>query len=141
MYRRIIKPFHSKFWRFIKQKTQAYLFFHSCGSVYPLIPDFIEMGLDILNPIQVSARDMNSARLKEEFGDQISFWGAIDTQHVLPYGSPEEVEAEVKQRIKDLAPGGGYVLCAVHDIQPDVKPENIVSMYESARKYGTYPIN
>ena len=109
--------------------------------MYPLIPDFIEMGLDILNPIQVSARDMNSARLKEEFGDQISFWGAIDTQHVLPYGSPEEVEAEVKQRIKDLAPGGGYVLCAVHDIQPDVKPENIVSMYESARKYGTYPIN
>lgn len=140
MYRQIIKPFHRKFWHFIKQKTQAYLFFHSCGSVYPLIPDFIEMGVDILNPIQVSAKDMNSARLKEEFGDKISFWGAIDTQRVLPYGSPDEVEAEVKQRIKDLAPGGGYVLCAVHDIQPDVKPENVVSMYESARKYGTYPI-
>ena len=140
MYRQILKPFHNKFWRFIKQKTQAYLFFHSCGSVYPLIPDFIEMGLDILNPIQVSAKDMDTARLKDEFGGKISFWGAIDTQHVLPYGSPEEVEAEVKQRIKDLAPGGGYVLCAVHDIQPDVKPENVISMYDSARKYGAYPI-
>lgn len=140
MYRKVLKPFHGKLWRFIKQKTDAYLFVHSCGSVYPLIPDFIELGVDILNPVQVSATSMDTMRLKKEFGEQISFWGAIDTQKILPYGSSEDVELEVKRRIRDLAPGGGYVLCAVHDIQADVRPENIVAMYDSAKKYGRYPI-
>ena len=139
-YRNVVKPFHAKLWSFVKERTQAYLFFHSCGSVYPLIPDFIELGVDILNPIQVGAARMSTRMIKEEFGAWLTFWGAIDTQKVLPYGSPEDVESEVRTRIEDLAPGGGYVLCAVHNIQADVNPENILAMYASARKYGSYPI-
>lgn len=139
LYREIIKPFHKKLWQFIKKKTKAYLFLHSCGSVYQLIPDFIELGIDILNPIQVTAKDMDTKRLKAEFGDKLSFWGAIDTQKVLPYGTPRDVEGEVKRRIKDLSLGGGYVLCAVHNIQAGVKPENILKMYQAAKKYGKYP--
>ena len=83
---------------------------------------------------------MDTRRLKEEFGDRISFWGGIDTQEVLPFGTPEEVEKEVRKRIRDLAPGGGYVLSPVHNIQAGVSAENIVRMYEEARKYGVYPI-
>lgn len=139
LYRRVVKPFHGKLWSSIKKRTEAYLFLHACGSVYPLIPDFIELGVDILNPVQVSAADMSTQRLKKEFGQKLTFWGAIDTQKILPYGSPEEVELEVKKTIEDLAPGGGYVLCAVHNIQADVGPENILTMYSSARKYGNYP--
>jgi len=140
LYREMIKPFHKKLWSFIKNKTKAYLFLHTCGSVSKLIPDFIELGVDILNPVQVAAKDMDTKRLKEEFGDRLSFWGAIDTQRALPYGTPKDVEEEVKRRIKDLAPGGGYVLCAVHNIQAGVRPENIVKMYEAAKRYGRYPL-
>ena len=140
LYREMIKPFHKKLWQSIKKKTDAYLFLHSCGSVYKLIPDLIELGIDILNPVQVAAKDMDTERLKKEFGEKLSFWGGIDTQKILPYGKEKDVEEEVKKRIKDLAPGGGYVLCAVHNIQAGVKPENIVRMYEAAKKYGVYPI-
>ncbi len=141
LYRELIKPLHKELWSFIKEKTEAYLFFHSCGSIYKLIPDIIELGVDILNPVQVSAKDMESHRLKEEFGDRLSFWGGVDTQYILPYGSLEDVEREVKRRIKDLAPGGGYILTAVHNIQWGVKPENICRMYKAAGEYGTYPVN
>ena len=140
LYREMIKPIHAKLWGYVKKKTDAYLFLHSCGSVYALIPDIIELGVDILNPVQVSAKNMDTKRLKKEFGTHLTFWGGVDTQRVMPNGSLEEVEKEVKRRIKDLAPGGGYVLTAVHSIQPDVKPENICCMYESAKKYGTYSL-
>jgi uroporphyrinogen decarboxylase len=100
--------------------------------VYPLIPDFIEIGIDALNPVQVSAARMDTAALKREFGRDLTFWGGVDTQQVLPWGSPAEVRAEVQRRIADLAAGGGYVLCAVHNIQPEVPPENIAAMYEAA---------
>jgi len=140
LYREMIKPIHKKLWGFIKEKTHAYLFLHSCGSLYQLIPDLIELGVDILNPVQVAARDMDTQRLKKEFGAHLTFWGGVDTQKVMPYGTPDEVEEEVKRRIKDLAPGGGYVLTAVHNIQAGVRPENICRMYEAAKKYGVYPI-
>ncbi len=140
-YRKLLKPFSSKLWKFVKEKTDAYLFLHCCGSVYKLIPDLIELGVDALNPTQVSAAGMETKRLKAEFGDKLTFWGAIDTQKVMPFGSPEDVENEVKKRVYDLAPGGGYVLTAVHNIQAGVKPENVCKMYEAALKYGTYPIN
>jgi uroporphyrinogen decarboxylase len=84
---------------------------------------------------------MDTKRLKKEFGDRLAFWGGVDTQKVLPYGSPQDVEEEVKKRIADLAPGGGYILTAVHNIQAGVSPENICTMYDAAREYGTYPIN
>jgi len=140
-YREMIKPAQKKLWQFIKDNTKAYLFLHSCGSIPKFIPDLIEIGVDILNPIQVSAKDMDTKRLKEEFGDRLTFWGGVDTQRVLPFGSPEDVDREVKRRIGDVAPGGGYVLTAVHNIQAGVPPENICMMYDAARKYGRYPID
>ena len=141
LYREMVKPAQKKLWQFIKDNTKARLFQHSCGNIYKLIPDLIEIGVDILNPIQVAAKDMDTKRLKEEFGDRLTFWGGIDTQRVLPYGSPKDVETEVKKRIADMAPGGGYVLTAVHNIQAGVSPENICMMYDAARKYGKYPID
>ena len=140
LYREMVKPIEKRLWQFIKSKTKAALFLHCCGGIYPIIPDLIEMGVDILNPIQVSAKDMDTGRLKRDFGNKLTFWGAIDTQQVLPFGSPEDVEREVKRRILDLAPGGGYVLTAVHNIQAGVPAENICRMYESAQKFGSYPI-
>lgn len=140
LYREMIKPAHKRLWQFIKRNTQARLFLHCCGSIYKFIPDLIELGVDIINPVQVAARNMNTKTLKEEFGNILTFWGGIDTQSVLPFGSPEEVENEVKKRISDLAPGGGYVLTAVHNIQAGVRPENICRMYDSARLFGNYPI-
>ena len=105
----------------IRENTKAKIYLHSCGNVYRLIEDFIEIGVDLLNPVQVSAGEMgDTARLKREFGDRLSFCGGIDTQKVLPFGSPEDVRAEVRRRIRDLAPGGGYIAAAVHCLQPDV---------------------
>jgi uroporphyrinogen decarboxylase len=141
LYRELVKPAQKKLWQFIKSNTEAYLFLHSCGSIYRFIPDLIEIGVDILNPIQVAAKDMDTRRLKDEFGDKLIFWGGIDTQRILPFGSPEDVESEVKKRIADMAPGGGYVLTAVHNIQAGVSPENICMMYDAARKWGAYPID
>ena len=139
-FRELVKPYQQKLWQSIKQQTDAYLFLHTCGSIYEYIPDLIEMGVDILNPVQVAAKNMDSKQLKADFGDNITFWGGIDTQHVLPFGTTEDVENEVKKRIADLAPGGGYVLTPVHNVQKGVSPANICAMYEAAEKYGNYPI-
>ena len=136
LYRKMVKPYHKRLFSYIKSRTSAKVFYHSCGSVVHLIPDLIEIGVDVLNPIQVSAAGMDTKALKREFGKDICFWGAIDTQRVLPFGTPAEVEAEVKRRIEELGPGGGYVLCAVHNIQADVSPENICAMYDTARQPG-----
>jgi len=141
LYRDLIKPAQRKLWQFIKSNTEAYLFLHSCGSISKFIPDLMEMGVEILNPVQVSAKDMDTKRLKEEFGDKLTFWGGVDTQRVLPFGSPEDVDREVRKRIADMAIGGGYVLTAVHNIQAGVPPENICMMYDAARRYGRYPID
>lgn len=135
MYRRIIKPRHKRYFDLLRSGTDAKVLYHSCGSVVSLIPDFIDMGIDFINPVQVTAAGMDTANLKREYGDQLGFWGAVDTMRVLPYGTPDDVRAEVRRRICDLGPGGGYVLTAVHNIQPDVPPENIVAMYEAAREY------
>lgn len=136
MYRRIVKPRQKKLYSFIKKKAPVYIFLHSCGSIYELIPDLIETGVDILNPIQFNTPNMDSARLKKEFGDALTFWGGgIDTQNTLPKGSVAEVCDEVKRQIEIFAPGGGYVFSTVHNIQPDVPPENIVAMYETVMNY------
>ena len=136
LYRKMIKPYHARVFSYIKSRSSAKILYHTCGSVAHLIPDLIELGVDALNPVQVSAKGMDTKTLKREFGKDICFWGAIDTQRVLPFGSPADVAAEVKRRIDDLGPGGGYVLCAVHNIQADVSPENICAMYDAAREYG-----
>jgi uroporphyrinogen decarboxylase len=135
----LIKPYYKEYFDFVKSRTDAKIFFHSCGNAVELIDDLAEVGVDILNPVQVAAMG-DTAELKARFGDKMTFWGAIDTQRVLPLGTAEEVEAEVQQRIRDLGPGGGYVVGPVHNIQPDVPPENIVAMAEATRKYGTYPL-
>ena len=137
MYRRMIKPKQKRLVEAIKKKTKAKLFYHSCGATRDLIPDLIEIGFDILNPVQVSAKDMNTKELKNEFGREMVFWGGgVDTQHVLPFGKPQEVADEVKRRIDDLAPGGGYVFAVVHNIQAFVPPENIVVAFDTALQYG-----
>jgi uroporphyrinogen decarboxylase len=138
LYRKMIKPKQRRLVEAIKKKTDAKLFFHCCGAARGLIPDLIDLGFDILNPVQVSARGMDTRELKAEFGKDITFWGGIDTQHVLPFGSPQDVVDEVKRRIDDLAPGGGFVFAAVHNIQALVPPENIVTMFDTALEYGKY---
>lgn len=141
MYRRLIKPFHVELMGEIKKRTRAKIFYHSDGNIYSLLPDLIEIGVDLLNPVQVNAGDMgDTARLKREFGERLSFCGAIDTGWVLPSGTPDDVRAEVRRRIKDLAPGGGYILASVHCIQPDVPVENVIAMLDEAKVAGKYPI-
>lgn len=139
MYRRIVKPLHKELFDFIHAHTKAKLFFHSCGAIRPVIGDLIEIGVDILNPIQVSATGMDSAELKREFGKDIVFWGGgVDTQRVLGSGTPDEVRADTRKRIQDLAPGGGFVFAAVHNIQGNVPPENIMAMWETLQEFGNY---
>ena len=139
-YRRWIKPCHTRIYGYVRQHyPQVYVFLHSCGGIYPLIPDLIEAGVQILNPVQISAAEMDPVRLKREFGADLTFWGGgCDTQHTLPHGTPEEVAAQVKRLLDIFAPGGGYVFNQVHNIQADVPPENIVAMLETA--HGGYTI-
>lgn len=140
MYRRLVKPYHAELLAAIRERSRAKIFYHSDGDVYPLLDDLIEIGVDILNPVQVSAAEMgDTARLKREYGDRLSFCGAIDTQEVLPHGTVDDVRAEVRRRIRDLAPGGGYILAAVHCIQADVPPANVIAMFDEAQRVGRYP--
>jgi len=139
MYRDIVKPIHADYISFIKSRTKAKLFFHTDGDVFPLIPDFIEMGVDILNPIQTSAGKMsNLEELKRQFGKDLVFCGAIDTHRILPFGTPDEVRAEVKRIVEVLGQEGGYMLSSVHTILPDVPPENILAMVDAALEFGGY---
>jgi len=137
LYRRVVKPYHKRLFGFAKSKCDAHLLLHTDGAVSPFIPDFIEMGVDILNPVQVSAAGMDTRRLKRDFGDDITFWGGgCDSQHVLPFGTPAQVRDEVKRRIDDLAPGGGFVFAPIHNVQTGVPPDNVIAMFETAREYG-----
>lgn len=138
LYRRYVKPRQKKLYDFIKKRTKAKIFYHSCGAITPFLPDLIEIGVDIINPIQVSAEGMDLYQLKRNWGKYLTFWGGIDTQRVLPKGTTVEVREEVRKRIDQLAQDGGYVLCAVHNLQADVPPQNIVAMYEEALTYGNY---
>ncbi len=139
LYRKMIKPKQRRLVDAIKKKTDAKLFYHSCGATRDLIPDLIDLGFDVLNPVQVSAKGMDTKKLKQDFGRDITFWGGgVDTQHILPFGKPQEVVDEVKRRIDDLAPGGGFVFAAVHNIQALVPPENVVAAFDTALEYGRY---
>lgn len=139
IYCKMIKPKQRRLVEAIRSKTEAKLFFHGCGAVFELIPHLIDLGFDIVNPVQVSAAGMDTKLLKKEFGDDIVFWGGgVDTQNVLPFGTVDEVKDEVKRRIDDLAPGGGFVFSAVHNIQAFVPPENIVAAFDTALEHGKY---
>ena len=139
MYRKLIKSYHKKLFDLIHSKTKAKVFLHACGSVYDLIPDFIETGVDVLNPIQRSAAKMDIIKLKKEFGKEISFWGGgIDVQKQLPFYSLKQIEDEVKRTIEIMAPGGGFVFFPSHNIQADVSPDRIDCLFNSALKYRNY---
>jgi uroporphyrinogen decarboxylase len=139
MYRRLVKPYQQQVWQFIRAKSGLPVFLHSCGGIYPLIPDLIEAGVDILNPIQISAVGMDPVRLKAEFGRDLVFWGGgADTQHILPESTPQDVADHVRRQIDILAPGGGFVFTQVHNIQANVPPENIAAMLDAALEYGGY---
>jgi len=134
-YREMIKPRHKRYFQQMHEMSGAKVLFHSCGSVVDILGDLVEIGVDGINPVQVSARGMIPSELKRLWGDQLAFWGAVDTQKVLPQGDVVEVHAEVARRIEDLGRGGGYVLGAVHNIQPDVSTQNVLAMYRYAREY------
>ena len=140
MYREILKPLHANFIQFIKERTKAKVFFHTDGDVFSLIDDFIEIGVDILNPIQTSAGKMSDLDgLKKHYGKNIVFCGGIDTQRILPHGTPEEVRQEVRRAIHLLGPGGGYMVASVHTIMNDVPPENVLAMVDAVEEFGNYP--
>jgi hypothetical protein len=140
-YRDLFQPFHIELNTWIHTHTQWKSFIHSCGSVRKLIPSFIEAGFDILNPVQCSAADMDPGELKREFGDALTFWGGgVDTQKTLPFGTPKEVRAEVRERVRTFGPGGGFVFNTIHNVQPLSPVQNVWTMYEAVHEYGQYPI-
>jgi len=123
----------------IREHTRARIWYHTCGSCLDHIPDLIDMGVDILNPVQISARRMTPDELKRRFGKHISFWGGgIDAQHILPFASPEQVRAEVARNMAVWKPGGGYVFSNCHNIQAGVPPENVVALFGAAFEHGQY---
>lgn len=139
-YRKQLKPFHKEMFDYIHSKSGAKIFFHSCGSIRTLIPDLIEIGVDILNPVQVNAANMDSAELKREYGKDICFWGGgVDTQMAFDENhTPTEVRADVRKRLADFMPGGGFIFSTVHNIQGNVPPENIMAMWDTIQEYGGY---
>ncbi|MGQ9623729.1 MAG: uroporphyrinogen decarboxylase family protein [Candidatus Caldatribacteriaceae bacterium] len=140
LYREMIKPRQYELFSFVKKLTRAKIMYHSDGAVYPLIGDLVEIGVDILNPLQPLAKGMDLERIKREFGKKLCFWGGIDIQRTLPFGSKEDIIAEVKERLRVLGEGGGYVLAPAHNIQSDIPPENVIALYRAAKEYGCYPL-
>ena len=139
IYRSIYKPKHTTLISLIKKNTNARIYFHSCGSIREYIPDLIEVGVEVLNPVQVGAANMESDKLNRDFGKDVSFWGGgADPVQVMSNGSPRDVREEVKRRLDDFAPGGGFVFASIHNIQADVPPENVVAFFETAYEYGGY---
>ncbi len=138
-YRKIVKPRHKKLVQHIKSLTSAKIWYHTCGSVAEYIPDLLDNGIDILNPVQISAEGMDPAELKNKYGDELVLWGgAIDTQHVLPFAAPSEIRAHVRKNLEIFKPGGGYVFNNVHNIQVGVPAENIVALFDAAYEFGFY---
>jgi uroporphyrinogen decarboxylase len=141
MYRRILKPVHADYIAFIRERTAARVVFHTDGDVFDLLDDFVEIGVDVLNPVQASAGGMSDfAGLKRRYGDNLVFCGGMDTHRVLPHGTPDEVRAEVRRVIETLGPGGGLMLGAVHTVMGDVPPENVLAMVDEVEASGRYPL-
>jgi uroporphyrinogen decarboxylase len=136
LYRSMVKPHHSRFVATLRTLTPARIIMHSDGAIFDLLPDLIDCGVEVVNPVQVNAEGMNPERLKREFGGALCFWGGVDTQKIMPYGSPDDVAVEVRRRLKDLGRGGGYVLASVHNIQAEVPPANVVAMFDTALAAG-----
>jgi uroporphyrinogen decarboxylase len=146
MFRSLVKPILQDVYMTVKEcladlgNYDCKLMLHSCGGIEPLIDDFIEMGVDILDPVQTRAKRMNALHLKQAYGDRISFHGGIDTQGILPFGTVEDVVEETRRKLECFAPGGGYILCPTHNVQADVSGRNIITMILTGLEFGTYPI-
>lgn len=139
VYRERVKPYQQQLYSYVHEKYHKKILLHSCGAIRPLLNDLIEIGVDAINPVQISAKGMDPAELKAEFGDRITFWGGgVDTQQVLNSGSPEDVRKSVEMNLKTFKPGGGYVFAQVHNILPTVPTENILAMYETYQKFADY---
>jgi uroporphyrinogen decarboxylase len=139
-YRKFVKPYTGEVIANIRRHTDARILMHSCGAIHDFIPDLIELGVEILNPVQPLAKNMEPSRLKREFGSVLCFCGGIDTQRLLPFETPPTIELRVAETLQIYAPGGGYIFGPSQSIQPDVPSQNVVGMYEAAKKYGNYPI-
>lgn len=138
-YRRMVKPYQARLYQHVKEKYHKKILLHSCGAIRPIIGDLIEIGVDAINPVQISAEGMNPRELKKEFGNNITFWGGgVDTQSVLNMASPEEVKRSVKENMEVFKPGGGFVFTQVHNIQPGVPIDNVIAMYEAYRENADY---
>jgi uroporphyrinogen decarboxylase len=138
-YRRVVKPRQKRLVQYIRSRTKAKIWYHTCGSCLEYIADLLDNGIDALNPVQISAAGMEPAVLKARWGERLTFWGgAIDAQHVLPTATAEVVRQHVRRNLECWKPGGGYVFNNVHNIQGGVPPENIVALYEAAYEYGFY---
>jgi len=136
-YRDLYKPFHKRLNDWVHDNTIWKTFIHSCGGIDPLIPDMIDAGFDILNPVQCSAEGMEPRDLKSEYGDDLVFWGGgVDTQKTLPFGTPQEVRAEVLSRLEVFAPGGGFVFNTTHNIQPKTPIENLLAMFQALKDFN-----
>jgi uroporphyrinogen-III decarboxylase len=134
-------PFHLRVNDWIHSHTSWKTFIHTCGSIVALMPDLIEAGFDIFNPVQCSAAGMDPQTLKARFGDKVTFWGGgVDTQQTLPFGTPDQVRAEVRERIEILGPGGGFVFNTIHNVQAGVPTENLVALYKTVQEYRAYPL-
>jgi len=139
IFKEMFKPKYKKMWDFVHDNSECKIFLHSCGSIYEYIPDLIDAGVDILNPVQTNAAKMEPERLKKEFGKYVTFWGGgVDTRNVLPNKSPDEVKEDVRRRIEIFGKGGGFVFNQIHNILADVPPENVIAMLEAAYEYGSY---
>ncbi|MFH1086394.1 MAG: uroporphyrinogen decarboxylase family protein [Chloroflexota bacterium] len=139
LYRRHIKHRQRRFFDYVRAHSRAKIFMHNDGAIYPLIGDFVDIGVEILNPVQVECDNLaDTARLKREFGRDLTFWGAINIQQTLTFGTPAEVKAEVRRRLADLATGGGYILTPRWALRPEVPPENICAIYEAVEEFGGY---
>jgi uroporphyrinogen decarboxylase len=137
----MVAPYYERVCRWIHEHTLWKVFFHCCGGIYPIIGTLIDCGIDILNPVQTTAVGMDPVRLKADFGARVTFWGGgVDTQTVLPFGSPAEVYAQVTERIEIFGPGGGYVFAPVHNIQEQVPVDNLTAMYQAVHDHGAYPL-
>ncbi len=139
IYRRLVKPRHKRLVQYIRSRTSAKIWYHTCGACMDFIPELLDNGIHILNPVQVSARNMDPADLKKRFGADLVFWGGgVDTQRVLPRGTPEDVTRNVRANLQAFMPGGGYVFNNVHNIQGEVPPENIIALFDTAYEHGFY---
>ena len=140
-YRKWILPYEKQLVDVAKKMTRAKLSIHCCGSCYDLLPGFMEVGYEILNPMQTRAKNMEAWRMKRDYGDRLTFYGGVDIQRLLPFGTEEDIRRGVKDLIRSLAPGGGFLFATSHNIEPDTPPKNIVAMFDAAHEFGRYPID